>query len=166
MVRSFTKQHYTLLLIGRLYFSLNLSILFNNQSLISCGVFFSPRDDFESDHAQDVLMPPIPEEMSRVNSLASIEYLRDERPSQQMDRSFDIVKEATEVLQEMTESTSVQDRWKANEGKGYESCCSNASSDARSDDSCDEIPEQKLEREDVVVTIEDKKNERTTSNKE
>lgn len=147
-------------------------------------MFFSPRnepqDDFEPHHAQDVLMPPIPEEMSRVNSLASIEYkaaaLRGERPSQQMDRSFDIVKEATEVLQEMTQSMSVQDRWKANEGKGYESCCSNASSDARSDDSCDEIPElcdsrdeihdQKPEREEVVVTIEDKTGEKNASNKE
>lgn len=146
--------------------------------------FFSPRDesqdDFEPDHPQDVLMPPIPEEMSRVNSLASIEYkaaaLRGERPSQQMDRSFDIVKEATEVLQEMSESTSAQDRWKANEGKGYESCCSNGSSDARSDESCDEIPERcdrsnevperKSEKEEFVVTIEVKTDEKNTLNKE
>lgn len=134
------------------------------------------QDDFEPDDSQDVLMPPIPEEMSRVNSLASIEYkaaaLRGERPSQQMDRSFDIVKEATEVLQEVSESTSAQDRWKANEGKGYESCCSIASSDARSDDSCDEIPERcgssnevperKSEKEEFVVTIEVKTDEKNT----
>lgn len=143
--------------------------------------FFSrdeSQDDFEPDHAQDVLMPPIPEEMSRVNSLASIEYkaaaLRGERPSLQMDKSFDIVKEATEVLQEMSESAHAQDRWKANEGKGYESCCSNASSDdARSDDSGDEmpdgsneVPERKSEKEEFVVTIEVKADEKNTLNKE
>ena len=112
-------------------------------------------------------MPPIPEETSRANSLASIEYkaaaLRGERPSVQMDRAFDTVKEATEVLQEMTESVSAQERWKANEGKGYESCCSNVSSEDSSDES--EIPERKSEKDAVVVTIEDKNDKQHISKK-
>lgn len=125
----------------------------------------SQDEDFEAtpeEHSLDVLMPPIPEETSRANSLASSELIaaaqRGERTSQQMDRVHDLVKEASEVLQELSKSIAIQERWKDNEGKGYESCCSDNLSKDCSDDSSNEyedIAEEDAKKTEVSVAIED-----------
>lgn len=109
-------------------------------------------DDLEANPEEDEhgLMPPIPEEASRANSLANIEWVS----SQQADRVHDLVKEASEVLQELSQSVAAQERWKANEGKGYESCCGSGVHSEEEEENQDERRQQ-----EVFVLVESQRKE-------
>lgn len=76
------------------------------------------------EHRMDNLMPPIPEEMSRNASIASIEAGALKNPLKRLEDVHSLVQEANKVLMELQKSVSTDGIGKEPDGKGYESCCS------------------------------------------